>query len=143
MSQVQAIKRAKEHPFAKSRMAQFLNQRIESLKGVRTQRDISDILGYKLPNIVSMFKNGETKVPLDKIPALAKALDCDVSYLVRLGLEQYWPGEMKIINQTLERVVTANEMELVKVLREETNDTDPRIPEEALMKVRKIAASIK
>ena len=39
-----------------------------------------------------MFKRGEVKVPLNKIPLLAKAINADPAHLFRLALEQYWPG---------------------------------------------------
>jgi len=39
-----------------------------------------------------MFKRGEAKVPLDKVPILARALNVDPALLFCLAVEQYWPG---------------------------------------------------
>ena len=79
-------------PLANTAIARFLDRRIDELKGAKTQREIAAEAGYEKPNIISMFKYGEAKVPLDKIPALAKALEIDPAHLFRLALEQYWPA---------------------------------------------------
>ena len=74
-----------------------------------------------------MFKTGETKVPFEKIPALAAALGVDVGHLVRLGLEQYWPERFDVIGKVFSRIVTANEMEFVGVLRQASVNADPKM----------------
>ena len=79
-------------PFANSAIAKYLDRHIDTLKGVKTQREIAAEIGYEKPNMISMFKRGEVRVPLDKIPLLAKAIDADPAHLFRLALEQYWPG---------------------------------------------------
>jgi hypothetical protein len=60
-----------------------------------------------------MFKHGEVKVPLDKIPALAKAIEADPGHLFRLALEQYWPELAATVAEIFGRVVTANEEEIL------------------------------
>lgn len=35
-----------------------------------------------------MAKSGASKLPIDRVPGLAKALDCDLRLLARLALEQ-------------------------------------------------------
>ena len=73
-----------------------------------------------------MFKYGEVKVPLDKIPALAKALEVDPAHLFRLALEQYWPALGETIQGIFGRIATENEFELlIKPWREATGDADP------------------
>lgn len=100
-------------PFAQSSIAKYLDKQIEALKGVKTQRQIAAEIGYEKPNMISMFKRGEVRVPLDKIPALAKALEVDPGHLFRLALEQYWPGLRETIQAIFGRVVTANEEEIL------------------------------
>jgi hypothetical protein len=39
-------------------------------------------------NMLSMLKSGSSKLPLDRVASLARALDCDPAYLLRLTLEQ-------------------------------------------------------
>lgn len=117
---------ARVQPYNQSRMARYLERQIDALKGEVTQRDIAAKLGYPKSNIISMFKKGEAKVPLDKIPALAEALHVDVAHLMRLGLEQYWPDKMDVITQVFSRTVTENEYEIVECIRNASHDSDPK-----------------
>ena len=57
-------------PFAGSSIANYLDKQIEALKGAKSQREIAGEIGYESPNLISMFKRGEARVPLDKIPLL-------------------------------------------------------------------------
>jgi transcriptional regulator with XRE-family HTH domain len=113
-------------PFASSTVAKYLDHQIEALKGLKTQRQIAAEIGYEKPNMISMFKRGEVKVPLDKVPALAKALHVDPAHLFRLALEQYWPDLGDTITEIFGRTVTKNEFELlIKPWREATDNVDP------------------
>lgn len=113
-------------PFAESSIAKYLDKQIDALKGVKTQREIAAEIGYEKANMISMFKRGEVKIPLEKIPALAKSLHVDPGHLFRLALEQYWPGLGETIVGIFGRTVTANEEEiLVKPWREATKKQDP------------------
>ena len=38
--------------------------------------------------MMSFLKNGRNKLPLDRVPSLAKALEVDPAYLMRLALDQ-------------------------------------------------------
>ena len=113
-------------PFANSTIAMFIDKKIDEMKGVKTQREIASEIGYDKPNMISMFKRGEVKVPLDKIPLLANSLHVDPGHLFRLALEQYWPELGKTIETIFGRVVTANEEEiLIKPWRGATGNLDP------------------
>lgn len=113
-------------PYSGSRMATYLTKQIEAIASEKNQRKIAYEIGYEKPNMISMFKRGETKVPLDKIPALAKALKVDPTHLFRLGLEQYWPELAKTIQDMLDRqsLVTRNEVEIILFIRQLTHDRD-------------------
>ncbi|TJZ90261.1 hypothetical protein FA743_15965 [Paracoccus gahaiensis] len=39
-------------------------------------------------NLISMFKSGASKIPLDRVPALARALETDPGFLMCLAREQ-------------------------------------------------------
>jgi transcriptional regulator with XRE-family HTH domain len=113
-------------PFANSTIAIYIDKQIDALKGVKTQREIAAEIGYDKPNMISMFKRGEVKVPLDKIPLLAKSLHVDPGHLFRLALEQYWPTLGDTIQTIFGRTVTANEEEiLIKPWRAATGNLDP------------------
>lgn len=113
-------------PFANSAIAKFLDKQIDNLKGVKTQREIANEIGYYKPNMISMFKRGEAKVPLEKIPQLAKALNVDAGHLFRLALEQYWPEHGKLILGIFGCTATENEEAiLLKKWREASRNMDP------------------
>ena len=60
--------------YGQTKMVQYLTRKIDALRGLKSQKQIARELGYDLPNIVSMIKMGEARVPLEKVPALAKVL---------------------------------------------------------------------
>ena len=114
-------------PYADSSIARYLDKKIYELKGVKTQREIAQEVGYETPNIISMFKRGESKLPLNKIPLLSKALGVDPAHMFRLALEQYWPDRSEIIAKLFGRLASENEEEiLLKHWRAATRDTDTR-----------------
>ena len=75
-------------PYADTRLAKFLDTRLLELKHKKTQTEIAGVAGFVNPNMVTMIKKGATKLPIDRVPALAKALECDPALLLRLALEQ-------------------------------------------------------
>ena len=113
-------------PFADSAIAKYIDKKIDELKGVKTQREIAAEIGYDKPNLISMFKRGEARVPLDKIPLLAKALGVDPAQMFRLALEQYWPDLREVIAKLFGRLASENEEEiLLKPWRTATRNADP------------------
>src|SRR4051794_36737889 len=93
----------------------FLRQRLAELTGDRNESRIAAQIGYSGPETVRAFADGTAKVPLDKLPALAKALECDAAALFRLGIAQYWPGDVNVLEAVFGRVVTPHEMDLISV----------------------------
>ena len=77
----------KKHPHADSRLALFLDRQIMAIRP-KKQNDIAIEAGFKHPNMITMLKLGTAKLPLDRVGALAKAIDCDPKYLFKLALEQ-------------------------------------------------------
>lgn len=111
-----------------SAIAKYLTKQIDAISHVKSQREIAAEIGYDKANIISMFKRGETKVPLDRVPALAKALFVDPAHLFRLALEQQYPEVHKSVKDIFGHVVTANEFALIQKLRKVTKDEDPPPP---------------
>jgi len=60
--------------YENTRLAKYLEQRVLELKPKKTQGDIAAEAGFVNPNMITMFKTGASKVPLDRVPALALAL---------------------------------------------------------------------
>ena len=113
-------------PYAETPIAQYFTKQIDALSGVKTQREIAAEIGYDKPNMISLLKRGETKVPLDKIPALAKALHVDPAHLFRLAMEQQWPGMKAVVDEIFKNSASDNKTEtLLKPWREITKERDP------------------
>lgn len=113
-------------PFANTKTANFINEQIERLKSVKSQRDIALAIGYDKPNVLSMIKRGETKLPLDRVQALATAMDVDPAHLLRLALEDYLPALAAAFESIIGHVATKNEHELLlRPWRVATANADP------------------
>lgn len=76
-----------------SRIATLVGDRIEELKGVKTQKDIAREVGYTNQNMITMIKQGKSKVAIDKAGALGKALEVDPKTFMLLALEQFYSRE--------------------------------------------------
>lgn len=109
------------------RITDYLTQQIE-LCG-RQQKDIAADLGIKSANTITMFKMGRTPVPLARVPALAKALNVDAGYFLRLWFNEYMPELLPFFEKALRIGVTENEMEIIEFIREVSSDTNPMLDE--------------
>lgn len=104
-------------------VAEFIADRLATID--KTQREVAEECGFETPNIITMFKQGKTKVPLDRIRTLAKALDVDPAHLLRLALQEYMPDTWSSIEEILHStILTASELELVRKYRQVTGDSD-------------------
>jgi hypothetical protein len=112
-------------PFASSRLAKFIDKRIGELH-LKTQADIAREAGFKNANFITMLKQGNAKLALDRVPALAEALDTDPSHLMRLALEQTFGAKMmRVFTDLLGEPVTTNEKAWLELIREGSGNTDP------------------
>ncbi|MEF8701205.1 MAG: XRE family transcriptional regulator [Candidatus Accumulibacter sp. UW26] len=92
----------------------------------KTQREIAQECGFEHPNIITMLKNGSTKLPINRVGPLAKALDADPAHLLRLVMLEYQPDTWGCIEELMQStLLTANELELVRAFRDATGDRDP------------------
>ncbi|WP_296891791.1 helix-turn-helix transcriptional regulator [Thiobacillus sp.] len=104
-------------------VAEFIADRLAAID--KTQREVAEACGFVTPNIITMFKKGDMKVPLDRIGALAKSLDVDPAHLLRLAMQEYMPDTWSSIEEILHStVLSANELELVRKYRQATGDSD-------------------
>ena len=113
-----------------SRIAEFVRDRVEELKGVRNQREIAEIAGYSNQNMISMIKQGHTKVALDRAFLLAKALDADPVKVMRMALEQFYtPLAIRDLETAL-GTASRNEIRILEYIRELTKGSDPSLTPE-------------
>jgi hypothetical protein len=60
---------------------------------------------------------GQTKVPIEKVPALARSLEVDPTALLTRAMQEYMPETLRVIQQTIGFTVTENEFEVVEIIR--------------------------
>jgi hypothetical protein len=115
-------------PYADTSLVRYLAKQINIQARLgKNQAQIAREVGYTNPNMISMCKRGEVKVPLRKIPDFARALNVDPKHFFKLAVEQHWPEAHKEINAMFNCVLTENEMKFVKLVREVTMDENPEI----------------
>lgn len=83
----------------------------------KKQLEIAEEIGFESPNLITMIKQGRTKLPLGKVGLVAKALDIDPMYLLKLCIEEYYPETWEAIGPLLEEMVTKDELNIVKAIR--------------------------
>ncbi len=124
-------------PYQDSRLAKFLETRLLELKHKKTQAEIAEEAGFVNPNMVTMIKKGATKLPSDRVPALAKALESDPALLLRLALEQKEGSTAaNAIYEIIGQPVTRNEMAWINEVRNLSGNTDPRLTSRASAAIR-------
>lgn len=118
----------KDYPHADTRLAKFVSRRILELAPKKSQREIALEAGFVNPNIISMIKAGSSKLALDRVPAMAKALDVDPKYLFTLALEQAgFETTRAAVGDIFGTVVTDNEVDWLTEIRDASGHTDPRL----------------
>lgn len=96
-----------------------------------TQQTVAAEVGFKSRNMLSIIKTGMGKLPIDRVPALAKTLKIDERRLLRLALQQ--SNSPEIVNAIMgqnDALITANEREILEHIRQTTGDADPELTEE-------------
>ena len=93
-------------------VAQYLTFHINNSE--KTQRQIALEIGYTKPNIITMFKQGATKLPLDKIGPLAKALEIAPDDLFFKVMTEYMPETFEALSPFLcGQMLSKDELEML------------------------------
>lgn len=108
--------------------AAFVRRQTELLSHRKTQKVIAHEAGFVNSNLISMIKNGATKIPLDRVPALARALEADPAYLMRLSLEQAIGQTASVaVLEVFGTATTLNERGWLEEIRDASGQTDPKL----------------
>jgi len=95
---------------------------------MKTQRDIATEAGFPNANYLTMLKKGENKLALDRVQALAKALDVDPARLFRLAFMQMGnESDNEALEKIFGTLVSQNELLWLKALRDVSDNSDPRL----------------
>ena len=101
----------------KMTVAEYLSHAI--LLSGKTQKEVAADAGFNKPNVLSMMKQGLTKVPIYSIPALAKACNVDPVFFVRLAMQEYHPEVWAVISGSFGEALTDDERAVLDSYREE------------------------
>lgn len=113
----------KQRIATKLTVARFLETKFASTE-IRQNR-IAKQIGYDNPNVLTMFKQGKTKLPLNKVGPLAKALQTDPVHLLRLVMGEYMPDTWESLQEVVgTSLVTKKELELLQAVRHATGGHD-------------------
>lgn len=126
-------------PHGHGRLATFLRNRIAELGPTKTQAEIAQQTGYTNQNMISMLKSGHTKLPLDRVAALARALEVDPRRLYLIALDQEgYATTAREIEEIFNGIVSRNEAEWLEAIREASDHSDPSLTKRARSAIRSI-----
>lgn len=101
-------------------VAKFVSEKIQ-MSG-KSQKDVAEQAGFDKPNMITMIKQGRTKLPIAKIGPLAIALETDPVHLLKLCFSTYYPETWKAVAPFLVSALKCNDLRLLNALRAETGD---------------------
>ncbi|HEY8577772.1 MAG TPA: helix-turn-helix transcriptional regulator [Devosia sp.] len=130
---------ATRKPYGDTRLPRFIETRVLELKSNKTQAEIAAGAGFVNPNMISMIKSGSARLPIDRVPALARALEVDPRRLLQLAVEQ-WVGvtAARTFDEIFGTIVTLNEIAWLKELRDASDNSDPTLTTRARSSLRSI-----
>ena len=82
-----------------------------------TQREIANAVGWDRPNIVSMIRTGEMKIPIGRIPAFCSSCDADPVELIKIAMMEYHPEAWKVLVAAFDEPVTKSEAVIIRAIR--------------------------
>jgi hypothetical protein len=126
----------KSYRFTNLGSTRYISNKIDELEGARSQREVGMMVGWPQPAMISMIKRGEVKPPLEKVPALARALNVDEMHLVRLVMRDHHPTLYATLEPFMGGYTSKNERDILNFMRELTGTTDPELDEDLKNKLR-------
>nr|WP_309504078.1 helix-turn-helix transcriptional regulator [uncultured Roseovarius sp.] len=124
-------------PHEDTRLAKYVERRVLELKSKKTQAEIAEQAGFVNPNMITMIKQGRSKVALDRVPALARALEAVPAQMMRLALEQaIGQPSAEAVVEIFGEPVTDNELGWLRAIRDASHNSDPRITSRTLGTIR-------
>ncbi len=80
--------------------------------------EISKKIGFKSPNIVTMIKKGDTKLPVNRIPRIAQVFNIDPAELFKQVMLEYEPEKYDAIIKCVGDAITKKERKVLNSLYE-------------------------
>jgi hypothetical protein len=126
-------------PYSSTRLAKYLQKRILELRPRKTQLVIASEAGFVNPNMLAMMKAGTAKLPLDRVSALATALECDPVMLFQLAIEQVGGNTTELaVRQIFGALVSENEAAWLEEIRRASGYSNPSLTAKRQFAIRAI-----
>lgn len=122
--------RIRKLPYANSVLAKYLERKIKSIKS-KTEEEIAADVGYSFASPLSRFYTGESAVPFDLIPFLARAINAVPIHIVRMAIDQHFPDVQEHLADYFGALATPGEYMLLRRWRAATENMDPATTSEA------------
>ena len=104
----------------------FVTRLEKAINGsAKTQFEMAEALGYTNANIMTMFKKGTTRVPLEKVSILARELDIDPAELMRDWLATYMPDALPSLEELIGSPLSRSERSWITGLRKALGRVPP------------------
>ena len=99
-------------------VAKYITAQID-LSG-KKQYEIAEEVGFTTANIITMIKQGKTRLPLSKVGKFAKAIGVDRKYLFSKCMAEYSPDAWEVLEEVMngQPLLTDNELEFIDVIRQ-------------------------
>src|SRR5947209_9083759 len=111
----------------RSPVAHYINLQLEAIRPQKNQAQVADEAGFPQRNLLSMIRSGQTRLPLERIRGLAKALEINQNHLFRLALQEYQPHIKELFDEAGQQAISKYERQLLEVWRQATGDEDPPV----------------
>ncbi|MFZ3084939.1 hypothetical protein [Rhodoferax ferrireducens] len=120
--------RLRDHRFTALPVKDILKTRMKDL-GIKNV-DLQKALDYPMPNVIAMIKSGGMKLPAGKAVIAAKLLEVDPVFLLAKVVAESDPSLWDAISEVMgEHLITANELDLLKLVREGLDGHDVNLAE--------------
>lgn len=80
---------------ANQQVADFIAKHLDAVAPMKNQKQVAQEAGYPNSNIISMLKTGESKLALDRVLPLARALEAPADELFKLVVNRLHPDPSK------------------------------------------------
>ncbi|MDX8526989.1 XRE family transcriptional regulator [Mesorhizobium sp. MSK_1335] len=121
-----------------------MDDRINQLEERKSLEDIAEEIGFATVSLLSNIREGMIKVPLDRVPGLARALECNPRTLFLLALGQYLDEDALVtIKQIIGPSMSQNEVAWIEALRSASDNADPPLSTKRAMIIRAIFGKIR
>jgi transcriptional regulator with XRE-family HTH domain len=107
--------------------AKLIDTAMKALAGRKTQAEVAKAAGFPRPNMLSMIKTGKARLPLERVPALAEALEIDPALLFRLVLAENWPGYERVVIRIFGAVLIEEERDMIAFIRHVSGGKVPQL----------------